>query len=80
MKKNRKQLDINRPQFQADTHNGLPLQNTLALKRKLLAELLELEHQRNRLASESDGVDFSMIQTYKEMIQSRRAMFKELSR
>jgi hypothetical protein len=49
MKKMTCSLDISRPQFRADNHKGLALQNTMAVKEKLLEELVELEKQRNQL-------------------------------
>jgi hypothetical protein len=79
MKKAKYAIDINRPQFHADSHKGLPLQNTQAVKEKLLEELIELEKQSNQLRMTNDSVDFSMMQTYKEMIHSRKMMFRDLS-
>ena len=72
-------LDINRPQLRHETLGGVSLQNTSKVKEKLLQELLELEKQMELLKSESGKVDFSMMQTYKEMIHSRKTLFNELS-
>ena len=75
-------LDIHRPQFRSETANGVSLQNLEFVKGKLLEELVELEKQMRilELKDFESGVDFSMLQTYKEMIHSRRAYFKELNR
>lgn len=73
-------LDLNRPQPKQQTLNGVPLQNTELVKLKLLEELVELEKQMEDLKASADTVDFSMIQTYKEMIHSRKNFFNELNR
>lgn len=73
-------LDLNRPQYKAQTLSGVPLHNTDLVKQQLLQELVELEKQMDALKSGGDAVDFSMIQTYKEMIHSRRQFFNELNR
>ncbi|MEE8059561.1 MAG: hypothetical protein V3T17_17265 [Pseudomonadales bacterium] len=80
MEKSIVSLDINRPQFRHETAGGVRLQNTGLVKEKLLEELVELEKQMELLKSESSSVDFSMMQTYKEMIHSRKTLFNELSR
>jgi hypothetical protein len=72
-------LDLNRTQFRQQTASGTSLQNTNLVKEKLLEELVELEKQQHELESQSTAVDFSMQQTYKEMIHSRKAFFKELN-
>ena len=79
MKKAIGSLDLNRPRSRHETSGGVRLQNTALLKGKLLEELVELEKQMEILKSESGRVDFSMIQTYKEMIHSRKTLFNELS-
>ena len=66
---------MHHPRFDCGECNGLALRGTLALKKQLLAELLELEYQRDNL-ERSANFDFSMMQAYKEMIHSRRAMFQ----
>lgn len=73
-------LDLNRPQYKAQTLGGVSLHNTDLVKQQLLKELVELEKQMDVLKSSGDAVDFSMIQTYKEMIHSRRQFFNELNR
>ncbi len=56
------------------------LHNTNELKERLLKEMLELDKQRQNLEIGAQSVDFSMVQTYKEMIQSRRILLDQLSR
>lgn len=73
-------LDLNRPQSKEETPSGLSLQNTFTVKEQLLKELLELEKQAEVLKRSDQGVDFSMLQTYKEMIHSRQVYFSQLSR
>lgn len=73
-------LDLNKPQSTHATAGGVPLHNTMLVKEKLLEELVELEKQKKHLEQKNCAVDFSMLQTYKEMIHSRRLFFKELNR
>ena len=80
MKKAIGSLDLNRPQSRQETPGGVRLQNTELLKSKLLQELVELEKQMELLRSDANKVDFSMLQTYKEMIHSRKVLFNQLSR
>lgn len=79
MKKVIGSLDMNRPAGKHETAGGVRLQNIDAVKEQLLAELVELEKQMEELHSASGATDFSMMQTYKEMIHSRKAFFNELS-
>lgn len=55
-------------------------QDTNMLKQHLISEITHLERQCEQLRIESDTVDFSMLQTYKEMIHSRKEMLAELPR
>lgn len=50
------------------------------LKERLIMEMLELDKQRHSLESSHSPVDFSMIQTCKEMIQSRRVLLEQLNK
>lgn len=59
---------------------GLNSHNTNALKEKLVKEMLELNKQRQEMEIGGEGgMDFSMAQTYKEMISSRRNMLSQLN-
>lgn len=73
-------LDLNRPQSRHETAGGAALHNTKLVKEKLLEELVELEKQKQCLESGEAAMDFSMLQTYKEMIHSRTLFFNELNR
>lgn len=73
-------LDLNRPEHTGETAGGARLQDTTQVKEQLLAELVELEKRMEVLEGASNSVDFSMIQTYKEMIHSRKVLFNELNR
>tara|TARA_R110000868_G_scaffold17258_4_gene76099 strand:- start:35350 stop:35664 length:315 start_codon:yes stop_codon:yes gene_type:complete len=71
-------LKLGKPSLKQETLGGVGLQNTALVKAKLLEELVELEAQMERLKAAGDAVDFSMMQTYKEMIHSRKTFYKEL--
>lgn len=60
--------------------DGQKLNNTNALKEQLLREMLELDKQRQQLELEGDAVNFAMLQSYREMIQTRRIMLDRLNR
>ena len=72
-------LDLNRPELRYETAGGVALQNTKSVKEKLLRELVELEKQMVVLEGRAATIDFSMLQTYKEMIHSRCIFFNELN-
>ncbi len=57
---------------------SMNVHSTNALKEKLVKEMLELDKQRQQLDIDEGKMDFSMVQTYKEMIQSRRVMLNQL--
>ena len=58
-------------------HNKL--NNTNELKERLVHEMIELDKQKQHLEHGSKtGVDFGMIQSYKEMIQSRRVLLDQI--
>ena len=73
-------LDLNRPESKHETPGGARLQNTALLKERLLEELVELDKQLEVLSKQEDHIDFSMMQTYKEMIHSRKTLFIKLNR
>lgn len=55
------------------------LKNTHLLQTQLLAEMLALDKQRCAMEIGASKIDFSMLQTYKEMIQSRRILLNQVS-
>lgn len=72
------ELDLHRPHRE---ELGVPrLSNVAAVKQQLLQEIIELQRQLDNTSGGPGGVDFSLIQTYREMIHSRRALFSQLER
>lgn len=51
----------------------------VSAREKVLAQVVELERKMQEVKTQAD-VDFSLIQTYKEMIASRMAYYEELSK
>lgn len=54
------------------------LHNPNELKERLIREMLEIDTQRQAMELSGEPVDFSLIQTYKEMIQSRRKLLEQI--
>ncbi len=54
------------------------LNDTSLLKDQLIREITSLERLRENVNLNDNTVDFSMIQTYKEMIHCRREMLNGL--
>ncbi|HUH38885.1 MAG TPA: hypothetical protein VL027_13160 [Spongiibacteraceae bacterium] len=73
-------LSLNRPPSRWETLAGVRLQNTEPVKEQLLQELIELESQLAHLKDANGRHDFSLVQTYRDMIHSRRVMFHQLNR
>lgn len=63
-----------------DAHVGINFNSTTALQLQLIREITSLERQLEHLKLNQMRVDFSMLQTYKEMIHSRREMLGTLPR
>ncbi|RYY73643.1 MAG: hypothetical protein EOO52_16645 [Gammaproteobacteria bacterium] len=57
---------------------GINLARTDDLRAKLLAEISEYERQQDALKLNGTHVNFTMIQTYKELIAARKDMLKHL--
>ena len=72
-------LKLNQLEIRHQTISGVALQNTNPVKEKLLQELMVLEKQMEVVEAKTNTVDFSMMQTYKEMIYSRCVFFNELN-
>jgi hypothetical protein len=47
-------------------------------KHRVQAEITNLERQLVKLNIESEGVDFALVATYKEMIKSRQDLLSDL--
>ncbi|GLS25866.1 hypothetical protein [Marinibactrum halimedae] len=60
------------------TSSTLNQQKTNIEKAKIEGEIISLRRQLEQLNIDADGVDFSMKQTYKEMIQSRQEALSQL--
>ena len=73
-------LNLHRPPSRRENLAGVRLQNIQAVKEKLLEEMVELESQMEKLKGSGNLVDLSLIQTYREMIHSRRTFFNQLNR
>lgn len=57
---------------------GVNLARTDDLRAKLMAEISEYQRQQDALKLNGSYVNFTMIQTYKELIAARREMLKRL--
>lgn len=57
---------------------GVNLGRTDQLRTKLLAEIAEYERQQSQLKNNGTHVNFTMIQTYKELIAARKDMLRHL--
>jgi len=63
---------------QAAVGVGVNLGRTDQLRSKLLDEIAEYERQQSELKNNGTHVNFTMIQTYKELIAARKDMLKHL--
>ena len=61
-------------------HVGINFNSTNPLREQLIREITNLERQLESLRLTDDGkdIDFSMLQTYKELIQCRKGMLSDL--
>jgi len=57
---------------------GINLVRTDDLRAKLTAEISEYQRQQDALKLNGSYVNFTMIQTYKELIAARKEMLKHL--
>jgi hypothetical protein len=65
---------------QRECHIGVGYNRTGKLKEKLIREITGFERQLQALQTRSGPVDFSLLQTYKEMIACRQTALKNLPR
>ncbi|GAB1258577.1 hypothetical protein [Aurantivibrio plasticivorans] len=61
-------------------HVGVTFNNTVMLKAQLREEITRLERQMQTLRSGPDAANFGLLQSYKEMIHSRRDLLSNLPR
>ena len=73
------ELELSRQEIRHGILGSVALQNTKSVKEKLLQELVELEKQMEVVEAKITTIDFSILQTYKEMIHSRCVFFNELN-
>jgi len=59
-------------------HVGVNFNNMTLVKAQLQEEITRLERQLENIQSDDQGAKFALLQTYKEMIHSRRGMLNEL--
>jgi hypothetical protein len=57
---------------------GINAFQTQAMRDKLIAEITEYQRQQAALKLNGDKVDFSLIQTYKELIHARQELLQRL--
>jgi len=57
---------------------GISLTRTDQLRTKLMNEISEYERQQSELKTNGTYVNFTMIQTYKELIAARKEMLSRL--
>jgi hypothetical protein len=57
---------------------GVNMERTDNLRAKLIGEISEYERQLSSLKLNGSYVNFTMIQTYKELIAARKDMLKRL--
>lgn len=57
---------------------GINLTRTDHLRTKLMNEITEYERQQSELKTNGTYVNFTMIQTYKELISARKDMLSRL--
>ena len=59
---------------------GVNFNSTYVIEEKLIREIVSLERQLENVELVDNTFDFSMMQTYKEMIHCRREMLNDLPR
>ena len=60
------------------THVGVNFNNTVFLKAQLESEITKLKRQLDSLRLSDEAANFALLQSYKEMISSRRALLSDL--
>jgi hypothetical protein len=73
-------FDLHRPPAREGVTSAPRMSNTSAMREHLLKEIVELESRLEHLKAAGSPPDFSLMQTYKEMIQARKDLFHQLNR
>ena len=73
-------FDLHRPPGRELAAGAPRLSNVAAVREHLLKEIVELESRLEHLKAASGPPDFSLMQTYREMIQARKDLFHQLNR
>lgn len=73
-------FDLHRPPSREDATGAARMSNVPAVREHLLKEIVELESKLEHLKSASSPPDFSLMQTYREMIHARKELFHQLAR
>ncbi|UTA48077.1 hypothetical protein L1F30_00715 [Simiduia sp. 21SJ11W-1] len=63
---------------QRECHIGVGYHRTDEMRAKLIREITGFERQLQALQIRSGPVDFSLLQTYKELIAARQTLLKKL--
>ncbi|ROR98883.1 hypothetical protein EDC56_3120 [Sinobacterium caligoides] len=58
----------------------LHLNNTSHLEEQLQREIEQLDGKLETLKTASNRIDFGLVQTYTEMLHSRRQLFRDINR
>ncbi len=74
------EYDLQRPLPRESVRGAPKMSNVAAVREHLLKEIVELESRLEHLKSAGGTPDFSLMQTYREMIQARKDLFRQLSR
>ena len=74
----KKASEANNMRHARATHVGVTFNNTVFLKAQLEAEITKLERQLDNLRRSDEAANFALLESYKEMICSRRAMLSDL--
>lgn len=61
-----------------ECHIGVTYNRTSRMREKLIREITGFERELDALRMKGGAVDFSMLQTYKEMIACRQSALKHL--
>lgn len=72
--------DLHRPPARENVTGSPRMSNVSAVREHLLKEIVELESRLEHLKSAGSAPDFSLMQTYREMIKARKDLFHQLSR